>query len=102
MRRWRIQGTVLTSGIAYEYPYSQHFKESINRKSTSAWRLCCSEQLAWFTLINSQQVHVCIVTCCLRISTCGYGQLEHRSMTGISNILVASYLVMVTQRCKFL
>ena len=52
MRRWRIQGTVLTSGIAYEYPYSQHFKESINRKSTSAWRLCCSEQLAWFTLIK--------------------------------------------------
>ena len=38
--RFRIQGTVFTSGIAYNYPYSQHFKaKSINRKPTSAWRL---------------------------------------------------------------
>ena len=35
-----MQGTVLTSGIAYEYPYLQHFKAKfINRKSTSAWCL---------------------------------------------------------------
>ena len=46
-RRFRIQGTVFTSGIAYDYPYSQHFKaKSINRKPTSAWRLFpCSHSI---------------------------------------------------------
>ena len=43
MRRWRIQGTVFTSGIAYEYSYSQHFEDkSINSKPISALCLCHS------------------------------------------------------------
>jgi len=51
MRRCRIQGTVLTSGIAHNNTYSQHFKaKSINRNSISGWRpLKRSEykQCAW-------------------------------------------------------
>ena len=68
MRRWRIQGTVLTSGIAYKYPYSQHFKaKSVNRNPTSTWRLCHSEQLAQITLIGSQQG--LLYACCFKYQT---------------------------------